>query len=258
MYAPAGPCSQDALAPGASYPPITLTVNIAGGAFGSVANTATVSGGGESNTGNDTSTDTAILLSGLAAPVLTLPANGAVGMSLTPPLTWNAASGATSYDVYLAVLPPPLVRTDSLYAPGTLIPNTTYYWQVAARNSTGLSRISVAIFHDRSRFVPITPAALRTRGARMVPSAGRFWWRKLLMISLFPPVPQYSAKPLLTQEHRGAARPARLFDGVSGRAACAVGGDTEPIDGRVKSNAAIVPVAQTAPSVFSRPMRPMS
>jgi uncharacterized repeat protein (TIGR01451 family) len=47
----------DALAAGASYPPITLTVNVANTAPASVTNIATVSGGGETNTGNDTASD---------------------------------------------------------------------------------------------------------------------------------------------------------------------------------------------------------
>jgi uncharacterized repeat protein (TIGR01451 family) len=47
----------DALASNASYPPITLTVNVAGNAPLSVVNTATVSGGGNVNTLNDTATD---------------------------------------------------------------------------------------------------------------------------------------------------------------------------------------------------------
>jgi CSLREA domain-containing protein/fimbrial isopeptide formation D2 family protein/uncharacterized repeat protein (TIGR01451 family) len=52
-------CSRsDALAPGASYPPITLTVNIPINIQNNFTNTAKVSGGGETNTGNDTATDT--------------------------------------------------------------------------------------------------------------------------------------------------------------------------------------------------------
>ncbi len=47
----------DAPASGASYPALTLTVNIAGNANGTVANSATVSGGGETNTGNDQASD---------------------------------------------------------------------------------------------------------------------------------------------------------------------------------------------------------
>src|SRR5204863_9694640 len=44
----------DVLAEGASYPTITVTVNVAANAPTSVTNTATVAGGGEQNTANDT------------------------------------------------------------------------------------------------------------------------------------------------------------------------------------------------------------
>ncbi|HVS82829.1 MAG TPA: Calx-beta domain-containing protein [Pyrinomonadaceae bacterium] len=55
---PAGPCTRsDAKAAGGSYEPITLTVNVAGNAPSSVTNFATVSGGGEANTSNDTAND---------------------------------------------------------------------------------------------------------------------------------------------------------------------------------------------------------
>ena len=46
-----------ALAAGASYPAITLTVNVASTAPASVTNTATVSGGGEVNTANNSASD---------------------------------------------------------------------------------------------------------------------------------------------------------------------------------------------------------
>ena len=47
----------DALAAGASYPVITLTVNVANNAASSVTNSVAVSGGGETNTSNNTATD---------------------------------------------------------------------------------------------------------------------------------------------------------------------------------------------------------
>ena len=47
----------DALAAGTSYPAITLTVNVAGNAAAMVTNHASVSGGGETNTGNDSASD---------------------------------------------------------------------------------------------------------------------------------------------------------------------------------------------------------
>jgi uncharacterized repeat protein (TIGR01451 family) len=47
----------DVLAAGASYPVITLTVDVANNAPASVTNTAGVSGGGQTNTANDTASD---------------------------------------------------------------------------------------------------------------------------------------------------------------------------------------------------------
>ena len=55
---PSGPCTRgDALAGGAIYPALTLTVTVATSAPASVTNTAAVSGGGETNTGNNTAAD---------------------------------------------------------------------------------------------------------------------------------------------------------------------------------------------------------
>ena len=58
-------CSRsDALAPGASYEPVTITVNVAASAPASVTNTATISGGGDVNTTNNTATDVTTILPG--------------------------------------------------------------------------------------------------------------------------------------------------------------------------------------------------
>jgi hypothetical protein len=73
-------------------------------------------------------------------PVLASPANGATGVSVTTVLSWNAASGATSYGVYFgATSPPPLIVTTAAtsYNPGTLAAGTTYYWQIVASNTAG-------------------------------------------------------------------------------------------------------------------------
>jgi uncharacterized repeat protein (TIGR01451 family) len=52
----------DALAAGASYPPIVLTVDVAAAAVGSLANIAIVSGGGDLNTANNSAVDVARVL----------------------------------------------------------------------------------------------------------------------------------------------------------------------------------------------------
>ncbi len=59
----------DALAAGASYPPLTITVNISAAAPATATNTASVAGGGDVNTGNNTASDPVTISPG---PDLTL------------------------------------------------------------------------------------------------------------------------------------------------------------------------------------------
>lgn len=59
----------NALAAGSSYPVITLTITVASNAASPVTNTATVSGGGETNTANDTAGDPTTVLAPTAADV---------------------------------------------------------------------------------------------------------------------------------------------------------------------------------------------
>jgi uncharacterized repeat protein (TIGR01451 family) len=88
---PAGPCSRsDVLAAGSSYEPIAMTVNVSSTAPASVTNTVSVSGGGETNTGNDQATDpTTITATSSGTAVSIWPATAAPG---TP---WNSDSAAT-------------------------------------------------------------------------------------------------------------------------------------------------------------------
>src|SRR4030095_1958416 len=59
----------DPLAPGVSYPPIALTVNVASNAPPSVTNVSTVGGGGDLNAANNTAT---VVTSIARAPDLTI------------------------------------------------------------------------------------------------------------------------------------------------------------------------------------------
>ncbi|MBV9670678.1 MAG: hypothetical protein JOZ43_06955 [Acidobacteriales bacterium] len=102
-------CSRsDALAKGASYPPLTLTVSVAANAPASVTNSATVSGGGETNTSNDTANDpTTINGSGGGTPDLSITkthvgnfTKGQVGAHYTITVS-NVGGAATSGKVYL-------------------------------------------------------------------------------------------------------------------------------------------------------------
>jgi uncharacterized repeat protein (TIGR01451 family) len=161
----------DALNPGASYPAITVTVNVAAAAPSQVGNQVGVSGGGSPAT--STSGVTTVIGGPPAAPVLVSPANGAAAVLLAPTLTWNASSGATSYDVYFGTLStPPLVTntTATSYSPGTLSLDATYYWQIVARNGSGSASSPTWSFTTGAalaplRFVPVTPCRVAdTRG----------------------------------------------------------------------------------------------
>jgi uncharacterized repeat protein (TIGR01451 family) len=59
----------DALAPAAIYPAITLTVNVSASALPTVTNAASVSGGGQTNTSNDTATDPTTVIQGGASSI---------------------------------------------------------------------------------------------------------------------------------------------------------------------------------------------
>jgi uncharacterized protein (TIGR03437 family) len=80
----------DALAASASYPPITVTVNVAANAPASLTNTATVSGGGETNIANNTAQDATAIGNG---PVISLVANAFGESPIIAPNTWVIVRG---------------------------------------------------------------------------------------------------------------------------------------------------------------------
>jgi hypothetical protein len=147
-----GAVSYDVYFGTASSPPLlantTATTYVSGGLSGGqlisgtqyfwriVAKNAV--GSTSSATWSFTTTGTAPV--GPSAPLLTSPANGSTGQSLTPALVWQTATGATSYDVYFGTAAtPPLVTnvTGTTYSPGTLIASTLYHWQIVAKNANG-------------------------------------------------------------------------------------------------------------------------
>ena len=76
----------------------------------------------------------------LGTPGLSAPANGATGVTAAPVLTWSAATGANSYDVYFGTAASPgLVGnvTGTSFQPGTLTAGVTYFWRVVAKNAAG-------------------------------------------------------------------------------------------------------------------------
>ena len=135
---PLGCTRNDPLAPGGSYDPITLTVNVAANAPTQVTNVATVSGGGEVNTANDTANDVTNIVAAAASvttAVAVVPPSNASGTTVTyaAVVTNNGPSTASNVDLTdvltgnaTFVTPPPagctLVSPTSLDCPvGTLV-----------------------------------------------------------------------------------------------------------------------------------------
>ncbi|MBI2215005.1 MAG: pre-peptidase C-terminal domain-containing protein [Acidobacteria bacterium] len=76
---------------------------------------------------------------------LSSPAASATGVATSPTLSWGAASGATSYDVYLSTASSPAFLknvTTTSTSVGPLTAGTVYYWNVVAKNSCGSSAAS--------------------------------------------------------------------------------------------------------------------
>ena len=79
----------------------------------------------------------------LPAPTLAAPANAATGISITPTLSWNAASGAASYRLQVSrnsnfstLLINQSGITSTSQAITGLARNTRYYWRVSAIKGT--------------------------------------------------------------------------------------------------------------------------
>ena len=74
------------------------------------------------------------------------PADMATNQSVAPTLTWQGGdpdSDAVTYTIHFGTTkPPPQVttsHTETSYGPGILITNTTYYWQIIAKDAPGLT-----------------------------------------------------------------------------------------------------------------------
>ncbi len=78
------------------------------------------------------------------APAPTAPADGATGIATAPTLTWEASSGAGSYDVNFGTTSPPPAAarglTTTSLALSNLVAGTTYYWSVTAHASCDAAR----------------------------------------------------------------------------------------------------------------------
>jgi subtilisin-like proprotein convertase family protein len=119
----------------------SLSVTTGGLAAGTYA--FDVDGSAAGSAGHDVDAQL-VVVSAVAAPTLSEPANGATGVGLAPTLTWNAVTGADSYRVEIAtdaaftnlVASQDGLATTSWTAPA-LAADTVYYWRVRATNACG-------------------------------------------------------------------------------------------------------------------------
>jgi hypothetical protein len=88
-----------------------------------------------------------------SAPTLASPANGSATQSITPTLSWNTSTGATSYGLQVSTsssFTTTVVNqtgiTSTSRAISGLSNNTTYYWRVNATNTAGTSAWSSQVW----------------------------------------------------------------------------------------------------------------
>jgi hypothetical protein len=199
-----------------------------------------------------------------ATPIQASPPNGATGISLNPALSWNAASGVTSYDVYFGTSPTPPLLTNTTaisYSTGVLALGTTYYWQVVAKNSAGSAGSAIWSFTTATsgfsmlHFVPVTPCRIADTRNANGPFGG-------------PSIPASSSRNFtIPSSPCGIPANAAAYSlnltvvplGPLGFLSVWAAGQSQPSvstlnssDGRIKANAAIVPAgANGAITVFA-------
>jgi hypothetical protein len=111
------------------------------------------------------------------------PSTGSTNQAIAGTLSWNAASGATSYDVYLGTSSPgSLVSPDQVgttYNYSGLANNATYFWKVVAKNAGGSTTATASpwnfatIVASPGAFTQTTPTA----GAVDRPVSGTLSWQ---------------------------------------------------------------------------------
>ncbi len=125
------------------------------------------------------------LLQAPAAPVLTSPADGATGLSLTPTLAWTNVADAATYDVEVSTdagFGSTVFSTAGTAATQTIASgldfSTDYFWRVRAVNAAGSSAFSAArSFTTRQAVVPPAPElTVPANGIQNAPLVVDFSW----------------------------------------------------------------------------------
>ena len=102
-----------------------------------------------------------------SAPILSLPADTATDVSITPSLQWNASSGATSYRAQVSttsgftniVSDQSGITSTQVTVSPALSNSTLYYWRVNASNSCGTSGWSTPVWSFTTTGTCVTPLA---------------------------------------------------------------------------------------------------
>lgn len=135
----------DALAAGASYPAITLVVNVLQTAVASVTNTAAVSGGGQTNTSNDSSSDptTVVSSSDLSLSKTVNNPNPIQGQNVTFTITLTNTGPSNATNVVVTdVLPAGLTFVSATPSTGTYTSGTGA-WAVASLTSGSSATLQI-------------------------------------------------------------------------------------------------------------------
>jgi trimeric autotransporter adhesin len=122
-------CS-DALGIGASYEDITLTVDVAPTAAPSVTNTATVSGGGEVNTGNNTANDLTTIVQAISETLCGFTAGNTYSFTMVNPVAIQIDAAGTLDCITVT-------RTDANHPNATPTIQTGRYWTISGAASGG-------------------------------------------------------------------------------------------------------------------------
>lgn len=184
-----------------------------------------------------------------AGLALAAPADAATGVSLAPVFSWQAATGAGLFDLYLGTSsPPPLAKAGiaaasfDMAANGLppLLPGTTYYWSVVAHAScdkTKTSASGVRSFRTAGACAPPGAFSLGAPadGAAGVPSAATFWWTTSANASAYdlylgtdPVPPLYQADLVATATVVSGLKPGATYRWrVVARSTCTGGGREE-------------------------------
>ncbi len=120
----------DALGAGASYEDITLTVDVTATAGPSVTNTATVSGGGEVNTGNDTADDSTTIVQAISETKCGFTAGNTYNFTTVNPV-------AITIDTLGTLDCITVTRTDTNHPNATTGIQTGRYWTISGTASGG-------------------------------------------------------------------------------------------------------------------------